>query len=557
QVKGSGDGGYVSLQTGSLALTGGGKIESSSAAGTSGNLGMIQVAASGAIDISGSDAQGNASGIYGQVNGIGNGGLIEIGAASLSVSQNGTIDAGTFSSGSGGIIQITTSGTTSLTSGATLYSDTQASGAGGNILLGANSLQIDGASIIASVSASGDGGIIQITASSLNMTHGGQIDVSSSNGSTGNLGSILVTAKNSVSLSGTDSSGNSSGIYGQVQGYGDGGLISIQSASLNLDHNATIDAGTFSSGNGGSIYLNVSGAVSLSSGATLYSDTQGNGAGGNIVIDARSVAMDGASILASANGAGPGGFIQVAADTLSLSSGAQINAGTTDSGYGGLIDVKALQSVSLSGGSSITSKSTGSGFAGDISLDAGLNLLLDSSSITTGASIADGGNMQIIAKSIIRLQGSQITSTVGNGFGNGGNISIDPLFVVLNGSTITANAFGGNGGNINLVSNNFFQSGNSYITASSRLGVSGTVTVTSQFTDLNGSLVSLPMVYLDALGLLRQRCAAQIEGHISTFVLSGRGGLPFSPDDPMPSSIGNAPAAARMHLASTEFGCSN
>ena len=51
---------------------------------------------------------------------------------------------------------------------------------------------------------------------------------------------------------------------------------------------------------------------------------------------------------------------------------------------------------------------------------------------------------------MIRLRDSQITTAVGSGRGAGGNITIDPEFVVLENSQISANAFGGPGGNITI-----------------------------------------------------------------------------------------------------------
>ena len=90
--------------------------------------------------------------------------------------------------------------------------------------------------------------------------------------------------------------------------------------------------------------------------------------------------------------------------------------------------------------------------------------------MTTEAREADGGNIQITAHNLIRLQDSQITTAVGSGEGAGGNITIDTIdsaFVILANSQITANAFGGPGGNIDIVTEVFLADPTSQVTASS------------------------------------------------------------------------------------------
>jgi large exoprotein involved in heme utilization and adhesion len=155
---------------------------------------------------------------------------------------------------------------------------------------------------------------------------------------------------------------------------------------------------------------------------------------------------------------------------------------------------------------------------------------------------------------------------VGTGQGNGGNINIDPIFVVLQGSQITANAFGGNGGNINIIADHIFISPDSSITASSQLGISGTVTITAPIVDLTGSLVTLPTPYLDASNLLAERCAARLAGKASSFVLAGRGGMPVEPDGLLPSTGLTGPSAVarirgevstvQLALSDFDLGCS-
>src|SRR5207247_6753474 len=131
---------------------------------------------------------------------------------------------------------------------------------------------------------------------------------------------------------------------------------------------------------------------------------------------------------------------------------------------------------------------------------------------------------------LVDLFNSQITTSVQSGTGSGGNITIDPTFVILNHSQITADAFGGPGGNITIVSDVFLASPDSSVTASSALSTQGTVNIQAPVTNLSGTLAPLPENVLQATSLLRQSCAARFGGgKLSSLVLGDRGGLPRAP----------------------------
>ena len=67
-----------------------------------------------------------------------------------------------------------------------------------------------------------------------------------------------------------------------------------------------------------------------------------------------------------------------------------------------------------------------------------------------------------------------------------------------NGSLISANAFGGTGGNITIFAEGLFQSPESAITASLALGVNGTVTVSATDSDTQHGIAVAPGGYFDA-----------------------------------------------------------
>ena len=62
---------------------------------------------------------------------------------------------------------------------------------------------------------------------------------------------------------------------------------------------------------------------------------------------------------------------------------------------------------------------------------------------------------------------------MGTGQGSGGNVDLRSPVLVMRSSTISANAFGGDGGNIHIGTSIFLPSADSAITASSTLGIDG------------------------------------------------------------------------------------
>ena len=160
---------------------------------------------------------------------------------------------------------------------------------------------------------------------------------------------------------------------------------------------------------------------------------------------------------------------------------------------------------------------------------------MTNSSISTRAAVSDGGNIQVAAVEMIHLEQSEITTSVESGTGAGGNIDIDPDFVILQQSNILANAFGGPGGNINIVAGNFIATPDSVISASSTLGIDGTVNISSPDETVSEDLAVLPDNYLDVTSLIGERCGTSPGS--SSLVDAGPGGRAVDPDGYLPSFV--------------------
>jgi hypothetical protein len=238
------------------------------------------------------------------------------------------------------------------------------------------------------------------------------------------------------------------------------------------------------------------------------------------------------------SGTGNGGVLTVmATGDISLDGQASdgfssgIYSQTAGSGTGGDVAVSG-SNVYLANSATVNSESLGTGDAGDINVTAVSSVELDNASITTAAANADGGNIKVTASDLVYLVDSDITAAVGGGLGDGGNVDIDPQFVVLSSSNILASAIGGNGGNITIVADHFISSPDSVLNASSQLGINGTISIQSPDEEVNSNQVELPVAYLDAAGLLKERCSARRLGDQSSFIVAGRTSLPATPDSP-------------------------
>ena len=111
----------------------------------------------------------------------------------------------------------------------------------------------------------------------------------------------------------------------------------------------------------------------------------------------------------------------------------------------------------------------------------------------------------------------------------GGNIDIDPEFVVLDDSFISANDLSGFGHDGNILNTADF-----FFINDSTLHATGTIETTPPDLDLAGSLAFLPANLVDAETQLRERCDRAANHEFSTFIVVGRGGIENAPEELQP-----------------------
>jgi len=518
---------------------------------------------------------GGSSGIVSLTRTAGNSGDIRINTGSLWGGSPGQILSTTFGTGQSGDITLVAN-SVELTR-ANVANITRGSGSAGSIFAVAESFTLNNNGILnLSNFGEGDTGDIQIDAESVNLLNGSIIN--NSTYLSGNAGKVIINARSRLVVTGNldniesrilnlvgapSSVGNAAGIElntGELilgdggginstsYGEGDAGPITIQAREgVTLTRLGPNQRGSFiwsrirgtGRGNAGNITL-ITPRIFMDDGAAISSFTQGIGNAGSVNIQAEQIVVSEGSIDSSveSTAVGDGGEVNINAQTLSLSDRSQISAKTEGQGDGGKVRIQVSDAIALDN-STITTSSATEGIGGNVQIQGG-SLLLDNQSFITGETTSSqGGNLQLELSSLLLMRrGSQITATAGTAGagGNGGNINISAPVVLAfprENSDITANAFEGDGGNIQLIAEGIlgleFRTQSTFqsdITASSELGVSGNVILSTPAVEPGSGLVELPQQLSDPANQVTVGCAAA-EGN--SFTIVGRGGLPEDP----------------------------
>ncbi|MEH2214365.1 S-layer family protein [Nostoc sp.] len=525
----------------------------------------------------------NGANIYNQNSGkLGNAGNVIIqargGVSFDGVSIDKSSTSGVFSFlgfntvGRGGNISITTE-TLSLTNGAEVASSTYGQGNAGDITIDAsNRVSFDNSAIFSTVEqeARGQGGDIRISAKSLSLSNNALL-LASTFGQ-GNAGSIIIDTTDAVFLDGNKSRALSTL---EKTGEGRGGDIRITTRALSLTNGAQLASSSDGNGNAGNIIINAQQTVSLSGDDTVAFSTlddDGKGRGGDINITTASLSLtNGAQLAASTFGKGNAGNVNIdAQDTVTfagvgrngLFSGAFSSVEPGAVGDGGNINI-TTGSLSLNSGF-LSASSSGEGKAGNVKVEAD-SIRLDGGGIASLTTSGDGGDIVVSAKDIFLLRRESLISTtagIAQAGGNGGNITINTPFLVAvpnENSNITANAFKGSGGKVTINTTGIFgmtvlsredlvrllgtndlteldlQKLPSSITAISQTSptLNGQVTINSPDTDPSRGLIQLPSNLIDASQQIAQGCTPRRGKNASSFIATGRGGLPQSPNEPL------------------------
>lgn len=426
---------------------------------------------------------------------------------SVEISENSDLSTGTLSTGAAGDITIETRQLI-VRDGSFIDAFSEGDGRGGNITLDASeSVEVNGknrlfARITTQAFADGNAGDVKIKTGRLILRDGGQI--SSSTLGAGDGGDVSVYASEFVEVSGQgeifEGEVKGSGLFTQTTepfARGNGGRLEINTKRLVVKGVAIVSVAAIegSRGQAGSLDINASDSVEVTGNdSTLQAISESSKPAGNLTITTNKlIVRDEAEVSVSSLDSGDAGILTVNADSISLDTQGKL-IGTTASGNGG-----------------------------DIRLD---------------------------VRDFILMRNNSVIATTAANNGSGGNITINSPFIIAvptEDSNILANAQRGSGGRITIEATGIYGLENrsnltpspkiSEINASSEFGVNGTVEINTPDTDPAQGLTELPTDIVDVSRLIGQDFC-RVVGQNSEFVVTGRGGLPASPNETLTA---NAP----------------
>ena len=403
-------------------------------------------------------------------------------------------------------------------------------------------------------------------------------------------GELTVNATESIELSGTSfANGFPTFLANGTRGGGNAKSLTINTKQLKVSDGAIVSSGTSGSGQGGELMINASESVELigtskqpvsarvlqellgASGISLSEivgeepflsgvitgSLGGEGNAGALTINTgRLLIRDGAQASVFTVGAGNAGSLTVRASSIELIGSQQssdpndisgqsllttaVGAGST--GKGGDIDI-TTKTLLVEQGAAISVSSNGLTDAGSLRLKAD-SIALDEGNLKATTASGRGGDMNIQVQDLLFMRNVSNIATSAAGNGSGGNITINAPFVIAvpnQNSDIIADAERGSGGRISINATGILgleyreipTETTSDINASSDFGIDGTVEINTLDIDPSSGLVELPTVPVDTQ--VAQTCQPSRNQAQSEFVVTGRGGLPPSPDETLSS----------------------
>jgi filamentous hemagglutinin family protein len=486
EVEATGAGGNVEISTGSLDVLNGAQLQASTFG--NGDAGNVVIEARDRAVFDGTSVNGQfSSAALSQVaaGATGAGGNVEIAANSLTVTNGAQLSASTSSRGDAGNVEITVrdhvifdgrSTDDQISSAALSLVEAGAEGAGGNVVIVANSLAVtNGAQLAVSTRGTGNAGNVAIQTGDRVVFDGTSADGRLSSGALSNVGTGAEGAGGNVEIStGSLDVLNGAQLIASTSGNGDAGNVVIEardrvvfdgtSADGRLSSGALSNVVVGARGAGGNIEITAN-SLDVSHGAQLLANTRGNGDAGNVVITAQDyVVFDGRS----ANGqigsnalstveveaSGAGGNVEISTNSLAVTNGAQLQASTRGAGNAGNVVIMARDFVVFDGSSpdgrfvsaafsTVEKGATGTG--GNVEIIANSLVVTNEAQLAAGTrGIGDAGNVVINAQDRIVFNNGNAFSTVeSGGAGAGGNVEIATnILDIINGAQLIASTSG-------------------------------------------------------------------------------------------------------------------
>lgn len=578
--RGSGNSGSVNINTNRLTARDGGDVSVTTF--NSGKGGNLTVNASEFVELIGARISPGGqnfsrSGLFAATEGTENGGDITINTPKLQVTDGARVSVSTRGRGQ----------------------DNKPGGRGGNLLVNAKNIELSGASPdgrfisglfalsgeqrpnpnIVPSRATGQGGDIKIETEQLNIRSGAQ--VSAATEGIGQGGNITVLA-NSINVTGASTSAEQfSTLAATSRGAGNSGNITIDSKKLRVSDGADVSVTAFGTGRSGELnvlareFIELIGVsaipnTTIFSRSGLFASTEGTQDGGSLTVNTgRLVVQDGARISASTRGRGESGIsggqggnlIINASDTVELSGIGKVQltlnnqvqtrtfasglfalsgedrptiAANEATGTGGNLEI-TTGLLNIQDGAELSVSASGSGPAGRLQVQA-QSVKLKDGFIRGATVVGTGANTTLQIRDSLQLRGNSQISTVAGSNSNGGNITIQAgAIAILENSSVKADA-GRQGGNVRITTQGLFAFPFA-ITASSELGTqfNGLIEINLPDVGSNQELTDVPTNFFSPENQVASACTAEVGKNRNQFFITGRGGLPPSPTEPLKS----------------------
>ncbi len=337
--------------------------------------------------------------------------------------------------------------------------------------------------------------------------------------------------------------GVSSGLFSgsERSSSGPGGNIQLKSKILNISDAGALSSTTVSRSNAGNIDVQTE-KLSLTNGGQILTSSRGMGNAGKVRLESQSIDLSGMDEQFEQRVLNAG---ENRVDVDGPLSG--IFARATSSGAAGEITVRTTDQLRVKDRAQIAVNATAQGDAGNIVVNSPRIVLDTEGSLSAQTLSSNGGDINLTSDILVLRRGGNVETDAG-GSGNGGNIDINTAFLIgLPGenSDIIANAIGGDGGRINITAQTIFNfeqkdgqnrdqlraNRTNDISASSETGTSGTIVLNTPDLDPSRGLFMLPNSLVDPSDRIDRSCAPNSEASRSSFVITGRGGIPLSPDE--------------------------
>ncbi|MBV6624368.1 MAG: filamentous hemagglutinin N-terminal domain-containing protein [Rivularia sp. (in: Bacteria)] len=409
----------INVTDGSVAL-----VQNSISAMTGGN---ITANASELLKFTGTTIDGKIrSSLTNETITSGNSGKIIISTKDLIFSDGGQIITRTYDKGNSGDININASESVQVIGSAALNPR----------FLSSIFVNVNGG-------ATGNGGKLTISTKQFTASDGGLISTASYGSGAG--GNLTVNA-DTVDISGTDAvfNGSTDLRVGSFRG-GDGGTLNINTRKLTVRDGARINGTTVGEGNAGSITINASEIVDVKNGTITSSatspdlrsvlngfDTDSTGKAGSININTnRLIVRDESSISVANNGPTDAGELRINANSLLVDNQAILSA-MTKLGKGGNIALNLKESLILRNNSLIDTEAMATGNGGNITIYSPIILGLENSDIIANAVEGNGGNIDITTQGIFGLEfrdslTEESDITASSEFGVSGKVNINNI----------------------------------------------------------------------------------------------------------------------------------